>query len=124
MRDSAVKSMFRERGFVKIRRKDKNGQEIDFAKAEEIAIEAGAEEVREDEDNAEVWHFDVELTEMYKVKHAVEKNFPDVEIEDCDISYEPINPIQLSDEDMEKASSVFEALNEIEDVTKVYANIQ
>ena len=124
MKDTAVLNLFRERGYVKIRRKDKNGEDISFEKAEEIAIEAGAEEIREDEDNAELWHFDVELSEMYKVKHAVEKNFPDVEIEDYDFSYVPANPIQLSDEDMEKASSLFEVLSEIEDINKVYANIQ
>lgn len=55
MKAGQAEKVFMQKGFVKICKKDKNGAEISHERAEEIGIEANAEEVHEDDENEELW---------------------------------------------------------------------
>lgn len=116
--------MFSQRGFLRIKKVDTDGNAITFEKAEEIGIEAGAEEVEEDSDDNENWNLITDPKDLYVVKGHIEKNMKTVVISDYELCYIANNLIELSDEDLEKATQVYDALNEMDEVNKIYANIQ
>jgi translational activator of cytochrome c oxidase 1 len=127
LKEGTVKHAFDAKGMVKLSRKDRNGADISYEKAEEIAIEAGAEEVEdpeEDSDSSESWILLTAVSDLYSVKSKIEKTMSDVVIEEYDTIYKATSRIELSDEDMEKAATLCDALQESPEVAKLYDNIQ
>lgn len=121
----------------------KSGKEISFERAEEIGIEAGAEEVinvDEDEeadkipaaddsssssnDEPKYWKLMTDSRDLFSVKGYIEKNLPDVEIIDYETEFVPKTYAVLEDQELEAAANLCQALENMEDVNKLYVNIQ
>jgi len=83
----------------------------------ETALEAGAEDVREDDDNYEVISAPEDFEE---VKAAIEKaGIPTV---DAEVTMLPQSTTSLADKEAEQMVRLMEMLEDCEDVQKVYTN--
>lgn len=123
-REGSLKHNFKERGVVSISKTSKSGNIIDFEKAEEIGIEAGAEEIDTREQNEQEWSLITSKETLFTVKGYIEKHLTDVDIRQTYMEYFPINCVELNDEDCEKASDFLDALNELPEITKIASNIK
>ena len=105
---------FNQLGVIKIDKKEINDEEI-F----ELAIEAGADECKSNNE----WHeIQCEINEIYNVKKELEKkinNFISTEIE-----WIPLNRVKIGSEKNEDVVNFFETLEEEDDVQNIYSNVQ
>jgi YebC/PmpR family DNA-binding regulatory protein len=105
---------FNQLGVIKIDKKEINDEEI-F----ELAIEAGADECKS---NNECHEIQCEINEIYNVKKELEKkinNFISTEIE-----WIPLNRVKIANEKNEDVVNFFETLEEEDDVQNIYSNVQ
>ena len=105
---------FNQLGVIKIK-KDEVSDERIF----ELAIEAGADECKSDENSHEI---QCSVSEIYNVKKELEKeisNFISTEIE-----WIPLNSVKISKEKNDDLINFFESLEENEDVQNVYSNAE
>ena len=102
---------------------------IDAAKYDEDtimdkALEAGADDVQApegaDEENKGVWTVLTEPTEFIAVKEALEAD--GVEILEAEIARIPENTVEVAGDDIRKVMNLIEALEDNDDVQKVYSN--
>jgi len=63
-------------------------------------------------------------TEFFKIKTALNEAMPGIEFEVDDISYEPQTTVSLSGDDAETFEQLLDALNDCDDVQKVYHNAE
>jgi len=63
-------------------------------------------------------------TEYFKAKTALSDSFPDIEFEVDDISYEPQTLCTLTGDDVSDFQGLVDALNDCDDVQKVYHNAE
>lgn len=125
MREGSCKHAFEEKGIIQIPKQDKAGKEITLERAEEIAIEAGAEEVRDDNDDPEqYWILITDPLQIFEVKSVIEKTMPFIEIASTETHYLPIVRVPLSETDAEKAAEMCSRLQEMDEVNIIYDNIQ
>ncbi len=109
-----VSWMFQRSGLITILRENIKEDMEDFMLK---AIEYGAEDVREDEETVEII---TTPDNFLEVKDALEKEIP---IEEADIEMIPQNTVELSDlETAVKVMKLIDALEDHDDVQKVYAN--
>lgn len=107
----SVAYQFEQRGVIEMPVTDMDGATMD-------AIEAGAEDVEEGEDSLIVYtkHSDLDLVR----KALTEKGYIP---ERADLSYEPTTTIAVTDEaTARKLMNLIDTLEELDDVTKTYAN--
>ena len=105
---------FNQLGIIKI---DKN--EISDEGIFELAIEAGADECKSNDDFHEI---QCAISEIYNVKKELEKkitNFISTEIE-----WTPLNSVKISKEKNENLINFFETLEEDDDVQNIYSNVE
>ena len=105
---------FSQLGVIKI---DKN--EISDEHILELAIEAGANECKSDQEFHEI---QCSINDIYDVKKKLEKkisNFISTEIE-----WVPLNAVEISDERKEELINFFETLEEDDDVQNIYTNVK
>ena len=105
---------FNQLGVIKIDKK-----EISDERIFELAIEAGADECKSNDDLHEIH---CQKNEIYNVKKKLEKeisNFISTEIE-----WLPINSVKISKERYEDLISFFELLDENDDVQNIYSNAE
>ena len=105
---------FNQLGVIKIDKK-----EISDERIFELAIEAGADECKSNNDLHEI---QCQKNEIYNVKKKLEKeisNFISTEIE-----WLPINSVKISKERYEDLISFFELLDENDDVQNIYSNAE
>ena len=105
---------FNQLGIIKIDKK-----EISDDQALELAIDAGAEECKS---NNEFHEIQCSIDKIYNVKKELEKkisNFISTEIE-----WVPLNSIQISKNKHENLINFFESLEEDDDVQNVYSNAE
>ena len=105
---------FNQLGVIKIDKKEINDEEI-F----ELAIEAGADECKS---NNEYHEIQCQINEVYNVKKELEKkinNFISTEIE-----WIPLNRVKIANEKTEDVVNFFETLEEEDDVQNIYSNVQ
>ena len=105
---------FSQLGVIKIDKK-----EISDERIFELAIEAGADECKSNDDLHEI---QCKKNEIYNVKKKLEKeisNFISTEIE-----WLPINSVIISKERYEDLISFFELLDENDDVQNIYSNAE
>ena len=103
---------FNQLGIIKI-----NKNEVSDETILELAIEAGAEECKSNNDFHEI---QCPVIEIYNVKKELEKkitNFISTEIE-----WSPLNNVQISKEKNESLINFFETLEEDDDVQNIYSN--
>ena len=120
-KDGTIKHSFEEKGQVKISKSDTNGKEISFERAEEIAIECGAEEVKDEEDDT--WTLYTTPFELFNVKAHIEKSMSDIEIVACETLYQPVMIVPVDDEMAESVSEFVDTLNSLGEVNRVFANV-
>ena len=105
---------FNQLGIIKIDKKEISDEEI-F----ELAIEAGADECKSNEDFHEI---QCSTSEIYNVKKELEKkinNFISTEIE-----WIPLNRVEIIKEKEEDLVNFFETLDEDDDVQNIYSNAE
>ena len=105
---------FNQLGVIKIDKKEINDEEI-F----ELAIEAGADECKS---NNEYHEIQCQINEVYNVKKELEKkinNFISTEIE-----WIPLNRVKIANEKNGDVVNFFETLEEEDDVQNIYSNVQ
>ena len=103
---------FNQLGVIKI---DKN--EISYERIFELAIEAGADECKTNDDFHEI---QCSVNEIYNVKKELEKeitNFISTEIE-----WVPLNGVEISKEKKESLINFFNSLEDDDDVQNFYSN--
>ena len=101
-------------GIIKISKKNITDERI-----LDLAIEAGAEDCRSDDNIHEV---ECSVNEIYNVKKELEKeisNFISTEIE-----WRPLNSVKVSMKKNDEILSFFETLEEDDDVQSIYSNIE
>ena len=101
-----------ELGVIKVEKKEVSDERI-F----ELAIEAGANECKSNDDFHEI---QCPVTEIYNVKKELEReinNFISTEIE-----WIPLNSIKISEEKNDDLINFFETLEEDDDVQNIYTN--
>jgi len=105
---------FSQLGIIKIDKKEVSDERI-F----ELAIEAGADECKTNDDFHEI---QCSVNEIYNVKKELEKeieNFISTEIE-----WIPLNNVKISKEKHEDLINFFEILEEDDDVQNIYSNVE
>ncbi|MCB1023232.1 MAG: YebC/PmpR family DNA-binding transcriptional regulator [Acidobacteria bacterium] len=108
----SVAWMFDRKGYFVIDKEQRSEEEL-F----EIAIEAGAEDLRDDDENFEIF---TQQDVFEDVKEALEK--ASVESQVAEISMIPQNFIKLEGTDAEQMLKLYEAIDDHDDVQNVYAN--
>ncbi|XP_053121776.1 translational activator of cytochrome c oxidase 1 isoform X2 [Hemicordylus capensis] len=114
---------FAKKGVITVSSEDQSGNLVTLDRALELAIEAGAEDVQEEEDEDEkiILKFICALPTLQQVRKTLDS------LGFCSLSagfeFIPTITAQLSDEEMDQASKLLEALQDCPDVVRVYDNI-
>nr|XP_028559315.1 translational activator of cytochrome c oxidase 1 [Podarcis muralis]XP_028559316.1 translational activator of cytochrome c oxidase 1 [Podarcis muralis]XP_028559317.1 translational activator of cytochrome c oxidase 1 [Podarcis muralis] len=114
---------FEKKGVVTVSSENRSGSTITLDQALELAIEAGAEDVQEEEDENEkmLLKFVCSVPTLRQVREKLDS------LGLCSVSagleFIPTISTQLSDEEMDQASRLLEALRDNLDVVRVYDNI-
>lgn len=109
----AVGWMFHKKGVIEFL-----AENVDEETLMDIALEAGAEDIKETEGNFTVY---TELETFNEVIEALDAN--ELKYESAEITMVPENTIEITDEETAKTVlDLFEALEDNEDVQEVYAN--
>ncbi|OCT60067.1 translational activator of cytochrome c oxidase 1 [Xenopus laevis] len=115
---------FDKKGVVTVRSHDRDGSRVPLEKALELAIEAGAEDVQEaqDEEDKDVYKYICDIPSLREVRSSL-SSFGLVPIS-SGAEFCPKTTVQLSDTDMEQASHLLDLLNNHPEVIRVYDNIE
>lgn len=119
MLSDGARHNFDRRGVVVVAAKD-----ISAERALELAIEAGAEDVQETEDEEEqpLLQFICDMTELKKVRTSLEQL--GLQITSAGLEFIPRNVLSLDENNLNYASTLIEALNDCPEVVRVWYNIQ
>ena len=105
---------FTQLGIIKIDKKEISDEDI-----LELAVEAGANECKSDEEFHEI---QCSINDIYNVKKELEKkisNFISTGIE-----WVPLNAVEISEEKKKELISFFETLENDDDVQNIYSNVK
>jgi len=112
--DGSVSYMFKRLGVIEMENK------YDFDKVMDIAITSDALDVI---DNGDVYTIYTDPNDFIKVKESLEQDGIN-EFLTSEITYVADNKIALDDEKCEKVMNLIDALNDIDDVSDVYHNLE
>jgi transcriptional/translational regulatory protein YebC/TACO1 len=104
--------MFDKKGYIAVER-----SAVDEDTLMETALEAGAEDIREDNDNYEVI---TEPGDFEAIKEAIDK--ASISYIDAEVTMLPQNTTNLSGKEAEQMVRLMEMLEDCDDVQKVYTN--
>ncbi|HDS08746.1 MAG TPA: YebC/PmpR family DNA-binding transcriptional regulator [Firmicutes bacterium] len=108
-----VSWMFEKRGLITIAR-DRVPEDTLF----EVVLEVGAEDIRSEGEFHEIF---TEIHDLYKIKDALEvKGIP---IESVEVGKFPTTMVKLEHKDLEKNLKLLNALEDLDDVSAVYSNL-
>ncbi len=110
--NGCVAWMFDKKGYFNIEKKS-----FDEEKIMEIAIDAGAEDIREEENNIEII---TSLEDFESVKEAIDD--ASISYFDAEITMLPQTTAYLEGKEAEQMIRLMEALEDCDDVQKVYTN--
>ncbi len=110
--NGCVAWMFDKKGYMSIEKKA-----VTEEKLMEVALEAGAEDVREEGDTFEVI---TAPDEFENVKEALDK--AEIPYTDAEVTMLPKNTVSLAGKEAEQMIKMMEALEDCDDVQKVYTN--
>ena len=110
--NGCVAWMFEKKGYIVVT-KDSSDEETLM----EIALEAGAEDVREDDDSFEIIS---DMADFEAVKKAVGES--EIKYEVAEITMLPQNETSLDGKDAEKMVKLIDGLEDCDDVQNVYTN--
>lgn len=108
----SVAYMFDRKGYIVVNKEQKSEDEL-F----EIVIEAGAEDMKDDGDNFEIF---TEQTNFEAVKTAIEN--AGIEPEVAEISMIPQTYIKVEGNEAQQMLKLYDAIDDYDDVQNVYAN--
>ncbi|XP_034717105.1 translational activator of cytochrome c oxidase 1 [Etheostoma cragini] len=119
MLSEGARHNFNRRGVVAV-----PGHNISTERALELAIEAGAEDVQETEDEEEqpLLQFICDLTDVRKVRGSLEEL--GMQITSAGLEFVPRTLSSLDQDKLGAASTLIEALNDCPDVVRIWDNIQ
>jgi len=86
---------------------------------EELIIESGAEDYREEDGKLIVF---TPFQKLQEVKEFLEK--AELEIKEAGLTYLPQNPVEVSDQELENYSNFVDKVEEQDDVVEIYDNIE
>lgn len=124
MMAEGARHSFDKKGVIVIGVKDKEKKEVSLERALELAIEAGAEDVNETEDEEEqnMFKFICDPSSLHQVRKKLDS------LGLCPVScaqeFIPNTKVRLGDPDLEQAAHLIQALGNYEDVIQVYDNIE
>jgi YebC/PmpR family DNA-binding regulatory protein len=110
--NGCVSWMFDKKGYFVL---DKNS--VDEDTLMEVALEAGAEDVREDDG---VWEVITDPSDFEKVKAALEDS--SIKFSESEVTMLPQNTTNLKGKEAEQMVRLMDMLDDCEDVQKVYTN--
>lgn len=109
---NAVKWNFEQKGVIRLEKNIHDKDALELA-----AIDAGADDIREEEDNIVIA---TEPKNLQRLKQELEKQ--GVKSEYAAVEYLPKNTVDLNEIDSAKLNSLTEALDELEDIQDYYTN--
>ncbi|XP_007957932.1 translational activator of cytochrome c oxidase 1 [Orycteropus afer afer] len=115
---------FDKKGVVVVGMEDRAKKAVTLERALELAIEAGAEDVMETEDEEEknIFKFICDTSSLHQVRKTLDAlGLCSVS---CTLEFIPNTKVQLADPDLEQAAHLIQALSRHEDVIQVYDNIE
>jgi len=110
----SVSWLFERKGYISIVPQDGEAEELAL-----MAIDAGADDVKVDEDLVEVF---TKIEDLQKFKDAFEKKA--IPFESAQLSWVPKSLAQLDDKATMQNMRLIEALEELDDVQQVYSNLE
>lgn len=117
--EGAVRWMFERKGCVIVNIK-KQKEELQNKEALELAvIEAGAEDIKWQDDNLDIY---VNIEDLEKTKKALEER--GVKIESSTLDWKPKEEIKLEEKERVSCLKLFDVLDENDDVQDIYSNIE
>ncbi|XP_056286215.1 translational activator of cytochrome c oxidase 1-like isoform X2 [Pseudoliparis swirei] len=119
MLSDGARHNFKRRGVVFV-----PGQDVSTERALELAIEAGAEDVQETEDEEErpLLQFICDMAEVRQVRASLEEQ--GMQIASAGLEFVPRTLSTLDEDQLVAASTLIEALNDCPEVVRVWDNIQ
>jgi len=112
--EGAVKWMFDRKGLIIIPRGEKSKEDLEM-----LAIEAGADDVKWQDDNLEIYSKPEDLEKIKKV--IEEKN---IKISSSSLDYVPKEEVELGEKEKEQAEKLFNALDENDAINNIYSNLK
>lgn len=115
---------FDKKGVIVVGVEDRDKKAVNLERALELAIEAGAEDVKETEDEEEksLFKFICDVSSLHQVRKKLDSlGLCSVS---CMLEFIPNSKVQLADPDLEQAALLIQALGNHEDVIRVYDNIE
>lgn len=110
----AVSYQFQKAGEIAISKNGKTTDEI-----LEVALENNVSDYEDDNEGIILY---TEPQDLQKAKAGLETSgFP---VDDANLIFKPVNKMSLSDEQVEKILSLIDKLEELDDVQKVYSNLE
>ncbi|XP_039595721.1 translational activator of cytochrome c oxidase 1-like [Polypterus senegalus] len=114
---------FERKGVVLAAADDHEKSMVPLERALELAIEAGAEDVRDtEEEERPLLQFICDVSSVHSVRESL--TALGVQTVSASLEYVPCTMAQLSDADLQSASRLIELLNDSQDVLRVYDNIE
>ncbi|MBO8136529.1 MAG: YebC/PmpR family DNA-binding transcriptional regulator [Desulfotomaculum sp.] len=110
-----VSWMFERKGLLVIDKEKAGVNEDDLMM---LALEAGAEDIKVEDDVYEIFTSPDDFTDVYK---NLEEKIP---VSEAEITMVPQNTVKLGPEEAEKAIKLLEKLEEHDDVDDVYSNLE
>lgn len=111
----AVAYLFKRVGVIVVSK----APQLTFDMIIELALNAGAEDVIERTDEFEIF---TEVASLMNVKQALEAQ--SVVLENAEIIMHPLTPMSVPDNHVSAVTALEEALGELDDVQRVYTNMQ
>ncbi|KAL2764817.1 translational activator of cytochrome c oxidase 1 [Daubentonia madagascariensis] len=123
MMTEGARHSFDKKGVILVGVEDKEKKIVNLEHALELAIEAGAEDVKETEDEEEknIFKFICDVSSLHQVRKKLDSlGLCSVS---CALEFIPNSKVQLADPDLEQAAHLIRVLSNHEDVIHVYDNI-
>uniref|UniRef100_A0A674IAT1 Translational activator of cytochrome c oxidase I n=1 Tax=Terrapene triunguis TaxID=2587831 RepID=A0A674IAT1_9SAUR len=123
MSDGARHS-FDKKGVITVSGQDSQQRPVALEQALELAIEAGAQDVWEEDDDEEraVLKFVCEVPSLHQVREKLDSL--GLQSLSAALEFIPNARVRLSDEEMERASQLLATLGDCQEVIRVYDNIE
>lgn len=117
--EGAVQWMFDRKGCVIIDLKSQAENLNSREKLEMAAIEAGAEDIRWEDDNLNIY---TKIEELEKVKEAIEGQ--GIKIDSVSLDRVPKEEVLIDEKNKENCQKLFDSLDENEAVQEIYSNLK
>ncbi|XP_005668736.1 translational activator of cytochrome c oxidase 1 isoform X1 [Sus scrofa] len=124
MMAEGARHFFDKKGVIVVGVEDREKKAVNLERALELAIEAGAEDVKETEDEEEknIFKFVCDASSLHQVRKKLDSL--GLCCVSCMLEFIPNTKVQLADPELEQAAHLIQALSNHDDVIHVYDNIE